>query len=55
VKDALPLLSKRFQTLHRQVWQQDRPKSGWFGNAKQTIAYVESVMGYYDEYRMVLN
>ena len=55
VKDALPLLSKRFQTLHRQVWQQDRPKSGWFGNAKQTIAYVESVLGYYDEYRMDLN
>ncbi len=55
VKDALPYLSKRYNTLHRDVWQQDKPKSGWFGNARETLAYVEGVMNYYDEYRLLLN
>jgi membrane-bound lytic murein transglycosylase F len=55
VKDALPLLSKRFYTLHRSVWGQDKPKSGWFGNAGQTLKYVDSVMDYYDDFRLALN
>ena len=55
VKDALPLLSKRFYTLHRSVWGQDKPKSGWFGNARQTLKYVDSVMDYYDDFRLALN
>ena len=55
VKDALPLLSKRFYTLHRSVWGQDRPKSGWFGNAAETVKYVDSVMEYYDDFRLALN
>ena len=55
VKDALPLLSKRYNTLHRNIWQQDRPRNGWFGNARQTILYVESVMNYYDDYCLYLN
>jgi membrane-bound lytic murein transglycosylase F len=55
VKDALPLLSKRFYTLHRSVWGQDKPKSGWFGNSGQTLKYVDSVMDYYDDFRLALN
>ena len=55
VKDALPLLSKRYYTLHRSVWGQDKPKSGWFGNAGQTLKYVDSVMDYYDDFRLALN
>lgn len=55
VKDALPLLSKRFYTLHRSVWGQDKPKSGWFGNAGQTLKYVDAVMDYYDDFRLALN
>jgi membrane-bound lytic murein transglycosylase F len=55
VRDALPLLSKRFYTLHRSVWGQDRPKSGWFGNAGQTLRYVDAVMDYYDDFRLALN
>jgi membrane-bound lytic murein transglycosylase F len=55
VRDALPLLSKRFYTLHQNIWNQDRPKSGWFGGAKETVHYVDAVMDYYDEYRLVLN
>jgi membrane-bound lytic murein transglycosylase F len=55
VKDALPLLSRRYATLHASVWGQDRPRSGYFGGSRQTIAYVERVMTYYDEYRLMLN
>jgi membrane-bound lytic murein transglycosylase F len=55
IRDAMPLLSKRYYTLHRNVWDQDRPRFGWFGDSEETIAYVESVMEYYDEYRLLLN
>ncbi len=55
VRDALPLLSKRYYTLHMNVWPQDHPRSGWFGESRQTIAYVDKVMDYYEEYRQVLN
>jgi membrane-bound lytic murein transglycosylase F len=55
VKDALPLLSKRYYTLHRNIWDTEKPRTGWFGNARETIAYVERIMGYYEEYRLALN
>lgn len=55
VKDALPLLSKRYYTLHKNVWGKEKPRGGWFGNAKETLNYVDAVMDYYDEYRTVLN
>jgi len=56
IRDALPLLSKRFYTLHRNVWGQEKPKvAGWFGNSRETLAYVERIMDYYDEYRLLLN
>lgn len=52
IKEALPLLSKRYYTLHRNVWDQDRPKiAGWFGSSKETIAYVERVMECYQKYQ----
>ncbi|MGA9115189.1 MAG: transglycosylase SLT domain-containing protein [Bacteroidota bacterium] len=55
VRDALPLLSKRYYTLHASVWKDKRPEAGWFGSSGQTIAYVERVMDYYEDYRAVLN
>jgi membrane-bound lytic murein transglycosylase F len=55
VKEALPYLSKRYYTLHRSIWQQDRPRTGWFMNPQETIAYVDAVMNYYDDYRLYLN
>jgi soluble lytic murein transglycosylase-like protein len=55
VRNALPLLSKQFYTLHRAVWGQDRPRSGWFGNARETIGYVDAVMGYYGTFKESLN
>ncbi len=55
VRDALPFLSKRFYTLHKNVWDQDKPKSGWFGNSRETVQYVDNVIQTYDELRMLLN
>jgi membrane-bound lytic murein transglycosylase F len=55
VRDALPLLSRRYHTLHRNVWSQGNPKSGYFSDSGQTIAYVEKVMKYYEEYKGSLN
>lgn len=55
VRDALPLLSKRYYTLHRNIWPQEKPRSGWFGSSRETVAYVEKIMKYYDEYRQTLN
>lgn len=55
VRNALPLLSKRYYTLHSSVWQEGKPRGGWFGGSRETIAYVETVMRHYDTYRLVLN
>ncbi len=55
VKDALPMLSKRYYTLHDDIWPNRRPGSGAFRDHRQTIAYVEKIIDYYDEYRLVLN
>ena len=55
VRDALPLLSKRYYTLHRNIWPQEKPNGGWFGNSRQTVRYVENIMEYYDEYRLLFN
>ena len=55
VKSALPLLSRRNQALHRTVWSQDRPRSGWFSNPEETLQYVENVMHNYNDYRLIFN
>jgi len=55
VRDALPLLSRRFYTLHKNVWKQGSPKFGSFGDSRQTITYVDKIMDKYEEYEMVLN
>jgi len=55
IQDALPLLSKRFYTLHGNVWPEKKPRAGWFGNSTETVAYVENILTYYDEYRLMLN
>ncbi len=51
VSNALPLLSKRFSTLHGRVWDTARPRNGYFNDYKQTIDYVDHVMAYYAQYR----
>jgi membrane-bound lytic murein transglycosylase F len=54
VKTALPLLSKRYQGLHHNIWQTGRPRAGYFTDWHQTIGYVESVMSYYGNYQVAL-
>jgi membrane-bound lytic murein transglycosylase F len=55
VKDALPLLSRRYETLHRSVWPTQRPRNGCFGGSRQTIAYVDAVVDHYETYLRELN
>jgi membrane-bound lytic murein transglycosylase F len=55
VRDALPLLSRRYSTLHRQIWPEGKPRSGYFGNYRQTVNYVENIMQYYRDYKLALN
>jgi membrane-bound lytic murein transglycosylase F len=55
IRDMLPLLSRRYDSLHRSVWDGEKPKAGYFGNSGETVKYVESVMGHYDDYRLMLN
>ncbi len=55
IKNALPLLSKRYYSLHRSVWSEGKPPSGYFGGWSQTLSYVESVMDNYEEYRKVIH
>lgn len=51
IKGALPLLSKRFYSLHRAIWEGGRPKSGYFGSWRQTLTYVDNIMENYKEYQ----
>jgi soluble lytic murein transglycosylase-like protein len=55
IRDILPLLSRRYESLHKSVWRGEKPKAGYFGNSRETVKYVESVMAHYDEYRLMLN
>ncbi len=55
VRDALPLLSKRYETLHRSVWPMQKPRNGWFGGSRQTVAYVDAVVNNYEAYMRELN
>lgn len=55
VRDALPFLSRRYQSLHRSIWAGEKPRAGFFGNAEQTLRYVDNVMAYYDDYRLMFN
>ena len=51
VEKALPLLSKRYYSLHALVWDEARPRYGYYGSSRQTITYVDRVMSAYDALR----
>ena len=50
VGNMLPLLSKRYYSLHQAVWEGGRPRSGYYGSWRQTAAYVSSTLKTYDTY-----
>ncbi|MBI4417692.1 MAG: transglycosylase SLT domain-containing protein [Ignavibacteriales bacterium] len=54
VKDALPMLSRHYKTLHARVWETSVPRSGYFADVRQTTRYVDSIMSYYDEFQVAL-
>jgi membrane-bound lytic murein transglycosylase MltF len=54
VRATLPLLSKRYSTLHRRIWESGRPRAGYFRDWRQTQAYVDTIMSYYTEYQLAL-
>lgn len=49
IRHALPLLSKRYYSLHATVWSDGKPRSGFFGEWRQTVNYVESAMKIYGD------
>jgi len=54
VLESLPLLSKRYKTLHKKVWADGAPRSGYFRDVRQTRNYVDNIMQFYDEYQLAL-
>jgi membrane-bound lytic murein transglycosylase F len=44
IQHLLPLLSKRYYSLHQHIWKDGKPHNGYFGSGSQTIAYVGEVM-----------
>ena len=50
VKNALPLLSRRYYTLHCAIWKTGKPRSGYFGDSRETITYVYNVSKYYSQF-----
>jgi membrane-bound lytic murein transglycosylase MltF len=46
IQNALPLLSKRYNTLHQSIWDGGKPRNGYFGSWRQTILYVKSINKY---------
>lgn len=51
VKKTLPLLSRRYYTLHQNIWE-GKPPSGYFGNWRQTTKYVDKVLEHYNEFSL---
>jgi membrane-bound lytic murein transglycosylase F len=54
VKSVLPLLTRRYQNLHKNIWSSGKPRAGYFSDWNQTQLYVESVMSYYSQYQIAL-
>jgi membrane-bound lytic murein transglycosylase F len=54
VKQALPMLSKSYCELHQIIWDQDRPRNGWFNNSQETLTYVDRIMKNYGTYCVAL-
>lgn len=51
VRAALSKLTREHKRLHRKVWDAGRPKHGYFSGYRQTVEYVDRVIGYYEQFR----
>jgi peptidoglycan lytic transglycosylase F len=54
VKVSLALLSRKYSSLHRDIWDDGHPPNGYFMNWRQTTNYVDNVWAYYEEFSKVL-
>jgi membrane-bound lytic murein transglycosylase F len=54
VKASLPLLSRKYSSLHVRVWDGGKPTSGYYRQWQETTGYVEAIMTYYAEYCKVI-
>ncbi|MBI5022271.1 MAG: transglycosylase SLT domain-containing protein [Ignavibacteriales bacterium] len=43
IENVLPLLSKRYYSLHQEVWGEPKPRNGYFGSWRQTVKYVQNI------------
>lgn len=50
IRHILPLLSRRYSSLHAHVWGEARPPHGYFSGWKETVRYVDRVMSSYTRY-----
>ena len=50
IRKVLPLLSKRYYSLHQSVWDDGKPPNGYFGSWRQTITYVQNTLKIYQDY-----
>ncbi len=53
IQHLLPLLSKRYYSLHQNIWKDGKPRSGYFGSGQQTITYVGEVMNTYNSAKKI--
>jgi membrane-bound lytic murein transglycosylase MltF len=54
VREALPLLTKRYSSLHTSIWSEGTPRGGYFKGWRETTGYVGSIMKFYGEYQQRL-
>jgi membrane-bound lytic murein transglycosylase MltF len=53
IRALLPMLSRRYASLHRYVWEQGRPQGGYFEGYEETLNYVDRTVEYYAYYRQM--
>lgn len=49
IQNALPLLSRRFQSLHQSIWDGGKPRNGYFGSWRQTLLYVKNIKSFWNQ------
>jgi membrane-bound lytic murein transglycosylase F len=55
IRDLMPMLSRRFASLHRFVWEEGRPRGGYFEGWPETVNYVDRTIEYYAYYRQLFH
>jgi soluble lytic murein transglycosylase-like protein len=53
IRDLLPMLSRRYSSLHAYVWDEGIPTGGYFEGYNETLNYVDRTVEYYAYYRQM--